>query len=74
MWRMQAEDIGKDDVIIIGREGLLLAGPNAGKLEGLAMLYTGLMSALSSFSSSFVGCGEVLRVGGTEGRRVGGTE
>jgi len=38
-----AEDIGADDIIVMGRQGLLCAGPNVQHLEPLVIYYTSLM-------------------------------
>jgi len=39
-----AHDIGPDDLIIVGKDGLLLAGPNALILEPLVLYYVSLLS------------------------------
>jgi hypothetical protein len=38
-----AEDIGADDIVVIGRQGILVAGPNVLHLEPLVIYYTSLM-------------------------------
>ena len=38
-----AEDIGADDIVVMGRQGILVAGPNVAHLEPLVIYYTSLM-------------------------------
>ena len=38
-----AEDIGIDDIIIIGKSGLLLAGPNSSTFGPYILYYTSLL-------------------------------
>ena len=44
-----AEDIGADDVVVMGRNGLLFAGPNVQHLEPLITYYTSFMCLVHAY-------------------------
>ncbi|EKX33180.1 hypothetical protein GUITHDRAFT_148120 [Guillardia theta CCMP2712] len=49
-----AEDIGNDDVIILGRDGLILAGPNCLRLEPLVIYYVSLLCRETFIRNFFI--------------------